>query len=116
MIEPVVMECPRCGRLWVGLFRYGASTDRGYYGRVAVFTPLEEEQLSGGAPHHDVRSKGGSHWANRFNPCRGTPERHHRPDVMAAWHLGGKEAAEALWPARTLGIAIEEYERISRGY
>lgn len=101
---PTVMECPYCGRLWVGFFlneNAGVSIDG------VTFTYAEENQMRGThrAPQHQ-----------EFPTCYGVPMRVYRADVQAAWILGGKEAAEALWEAQTLKNSIEEYERTCNGY
>ncbi len=107
MPEPdalIVMECPTCGRLWVG--KHPGPTRF-----TENFTQRELDDMRG--PHWPPRPLSGEGMARQL--CYGTPESTKRDDVEAAYILGGKEPAEALWEARALGKWIEAYERRIRG-
>lgn len=98
-MDPAVMECPSCGRLWVGYFSIAHGG----------FSNIEREELCG---RHDAH--GHSYGRSLPEWCYGTPEQVHRPDVLAAWALGGKDAAEAC-VNYALRDAVLQYEREHRG-
>lgn len=99
----VVMECPTCGRLWVGL-------------NIGDFRKDELADIRGGC-HAPALFHGETYLGHNagFKTCRGVPESVHRNDVQTAWVLGGKEAAQAC-VNKSLRYAIEDYERTSRTY
>lgn len=101
----LVMECPSCGRLWVGSnihdFSIQERDELGGHGTLGVHAP---------ALFHDETYLG--HNAG-FRTCGGVPESVYRSDVQAAWILGGKEAAQGC-VNRALRTAIEDYERSIR--
>lgn len=86
-VDVVVMECPRCGRLWVGTYEE-ADTQHS-------FSERELHQLTGtyvhAVPEPLIVAENG--YRTR---CQGVPESVRREEVMAAFLLAGKEAAEAL--------------------
>lgn len=103
--DPItVLECPTCGRLWLLPFPDKRSTDGSDPSR---------------SPHW-----GSDLWvAELFEPdcdrvtrafCSGIPEAHYRPDVLAAYAIGGKEAALQC-VTFALRNAIAEMEERKRG-
>lgn len=101
---PLVMECPRCGRLWVALNLSDLSTQE--RDELVLLEPRTAH-----APALFNRTYLGRNAGTRT--CWGVPESVHRSDVQAAWILGGKEAAQGC-VNRALRTAIEDYERSIR--
>lgn len=100
--DVVVMECPRCGRLWVGSYEEADARHS--------FSEHEMKQLAQVRPH--AHAELGLAATGQPLRCYGTPESVRRPEVIAAYQLGGKEAAEAMADS-SLRRLIEE--RQARG-
>lgn len=79
--SPIIcMECPWCGRLWVGNFPLGWG----------LAIELRNQ------PHAAALFHGGIYlgYVAGFRSCYGIPERVQRADVEAAYLIGGQDAAE----------------------
>jgi hypothetical protein len=109
-VTPTIMECPRCGRLWVGVFRSHATGS--LRNRQDVVFSFKDEDEMVRSPHRiaGFSRPGAQGWG-----CYGTPERVQHPAAEAAFILGGRAAAEALWPEKRLAKAVLAYEALTRG-
>lgn len=99
-----VYECPKCGRLWVGAWQHqqhGWPSD--LLPQDAYFNRLDEEMIRGYGSKHAVPAP--MAWANppdldavrERNTCYGMPKPVERPEVLAAFHLSGRDAAQAMF-------------------
>lgn len=100
-----VFECSGCGRLWVGLAQLIEKGGR-LWARAAIPSRLytmqsAAQELSGreccevnNEENHAPRLFDGKlgGWAT----CKGHVERVQRPEVLAAYELGGRKAAELM--------------------
>lgn len=103
------MECPRCGRLWVGSYEEADARHS--------FSERELHQLTGTFVHAVPEALIVAENGYRTR-CQGVPESVRREEVMAAFLLAGKEAAEALADGtlrRTIDASLRSNMEQARG-
>ncbi len=76
-----VYECPGCRRLWVII----AATD-----------PVDHDEHDFYIHRNMLGNVHFSHHQKSYNICPIRPQRCDRPDVLAAYHMGGNAAVDAM--------------------
>lgn len=87
--EHVVWQCPTCDRLWVIRWWPKLAPPERLKADVKRVTSMTVGPISIGQTHFAGKEKS-------FRMCWGTPLEVDRPDVLAAFHLGGHDAVNEI--------------------